>query len=144
MLLTIQINNGNISTRNDTSLAHDKPQAPRASCNHHRAPFQCERSQCSLEMKTTPTLHRLAGGVLVFIWMFNDDCIVCTAESALVGIIAQLQRSRSDVRLPFVLLVEFRRTSDRTDGVDRLCERNGCCKAGGGCGESFVGATSDT
>ena len=76
-------------------------------------------------METAAALHRLARRVFIFIWMFNDYSVVCTTKSALVGIIAQLQRPRGDVWLPLVLLIEFRRTSDRTNGVDGFCERNG-------------------
>jgi len=126
-ILTVQINNGNVSTAQDQCLAHDQTQSSSTTSDYANPTLECERCKCALEVVSSATLHNLGRRVVALIRVLKPDRVICTREFSLVLGLARLAGCAIAV-----MLVLDRRVALLIESRDGLCEfadgglRDGC------------------
>lgn len=83
-ILTVQIDNGNISTADDHGLAHDQAETSGTSSHQTDSVLQAEAGQGALEMESSSSLHGPGRGEFPLLGVLNDDCVVRSRELAFV------------------------------------------------------------
>ena len=124
-LPTVQVDDSDISSGDNTSLAHNKPQPSSPASDDSYTTLQCEGSQCSLEMKATAALDRFGGWVFRLIRVFDANGIVGTTKSPLVRCFI-LESPFGCARGTLILLIEFGTAGNWADEIYWLGEGEGC------------------
>lgn len=105
---TVEIDNGDIASADNQSLAHDQTETTGTASDHTNAILQAERGEGTLEVITTAALDGLRWRVVLLLWMLNLDCLVGTGELALVRVGTGLSLG-AQVDVPVILLIEASR-----------------------------------